>query len=87
VPLGSHPVASLDVGNELADFDDVTSKFMADHEWRFATTSRPVIPLVDVHIRAADTRTTHTNQHFVVSNGRNGNVAELETWTGVVFYE
>ena len=85
--LGRHPVSDLHVGDELADFDDFPGELMANDERRFASAARPVIPLVDVHVSAADTGATHLDQDLVVQNRRHRNIGQLEAGTSVMFDE
>ena len=44
----------------------------------FTRPLRPRVPIVDVHVGAADAGAAHLDQHFVVANRRLGNVLQNE---------
>src|SRR5688572_27397877 len=85
--LSRHAVANLHVGDELANFDDVTGEFVSDDKRRFAAAARPFVPLVDVDVGATDPGSTHADEDFVVENGGYWDVGQLESRTGVMFHE
>jgi hypothetical protein len=87
VAFRRYAIANLHVGDQLPDFGDVSGKLVPDHKRWPAASPCPVIPLVDVHIRAADARAPHANEDFVVEDLGNRDVGQLETRTGVMFYE
>jgi len=79
--IGGHAIAFVDVSNQLAHACDVTRELVADGEGRAATVLRPLVPVVDVHVGAAHAGATHANQHFVVADLGDGNVAHRESGT------
>jgi len=60
---------------------------MPDDKWWLATPARPVVPFVDVDVRAAHSGPAHLDKNFVIEDRRNRDVHELEPGTGVMFYE
>jgi hypothetical protein len=87
VALGGDAIAFAHVGDELACAHDLAGEFMADDERRLHAPLRPCVPVVDVHVGAADAGALHANQNFIVSNGGFGNVAECEPRCCRCFHE
>jgi hypothetical protein len=81
VSFGGDAIAFLNIGDEATDFDNVARELVTDDEGGFAARLRPVIPLVNVHVRAAHSGTPHTDQNLVVSDSRLGNIAKNESRT------
>ena len=79
VSFGRHAIAFFHVGDELADLHDFAGELVADDERRLHASLRPRVPVVDVHVGAADAGAPHANQNFIVSNGRLGNVLQTES--------
>ena len=75
VSFGRDAVAFLHVGDEASDLHDIAGEFVSDDERRLATALRPRVPVVDVHVGAADAGAPHTDQDFVVSDPRLRDIA------------
>src|SRR5690606_15092724 len=86
VPLGGHPVTDRDIRHQSADLYHVARELVSDHEWRLAASARPVVPLVDVHVGAADARAAHTDQDFVLPDYGHRYLGECETGGGVLLH-
>ena len=70
MPLGGHAVAGVHVAHERAHLHHVARELVADGERRLAAPLRPVVPLVDVDVGAADAGAAHADQHLIVTDGR-----------------
>ena len=57
-----------------ADFLDRANEFMADHHRRFDRFLRPVVPIIDMHIRAADRRLFDLDQHVIDAGRGHGHI-------------
>ena len=68
---GEHPVLA---GAE----DDVARELVADDERRAAAAARPVVPLVDVDVGAADAGAPHADQHLVVADRRLPDTSDIK---------
>jgi hypothetical protein len=74
-------IAFAHVRHERADACDVARELVPDGERRTAPILRPLVPVVDVHVGAADTGATHANQYFIVADLWDRDVAHGETRT------
>mmetsp|Transcript_59741 Transcript_59741/g.134370 ORF Transcript_59741/g.134370 Transcript_59741/m.134370 type:complete len:248 (-) Transcript_59741:59-802(-) len=67
VALAAHAVAHLEALHALADLHDRASELVTDgHALRYRLL-RPLVPVVDVHVSAADRRSIHLDEHIVVA--------------------
>ena len=57
------------------DFLDGADKFMAYDHGRFDRFLRPVVPIVDMDIRATDRRLLDLDQHFIVAGCRHRHIS------------
>ena len=79
VPLRSDAVSFLHIGDEPADLNHIAGELVPDDEGRLASTLRPCVPVVDVHVGAADSRAPDTNENFVFTNPGLLDVLQFET--------
>ena len=87
VPLGGDTVALFHIGNETPDLHDIARKLVPHNEGRLAATLCPRVPVEDVNIGAADSRASHTNQNFVLSDPRLRDILQLETGCSGFLYQ
>src|SRR5262249_4446604 len=79
VALAAHDVAGPVIHDVRADLHDPADEFVPDghrHRNRFP---RPLVPLIDVDIGAADPGPQHLNQHVVNADPRHLDVFEPES--------
>lgn len=75
VTLAADDVAAKEVADVRADFNDLADKLVADgHRYGYRLLC-PLVPLVNVNVRAADTGVVHPNQHVV----------DADRWLGDTF--
>jgi hypothetical protein len=72
-------VSLLHVGDEAADLNYLARKLVADYERRLAPSLRPGVPIVDVHVCAAHSGTSNTNQNLVLTDSGLRDILQLET--------
>jgi hypothetical protein len=87
VAFGRHTIALLHISDEAPDLDDIAGELMPHDERRLATAFCPRVPIVDVHIGAADSRASHSNQNFVLSDPRLRDILQLETGCSGFLYQ
>ena len=63
----------------VADTLDNADKFVTDGHRHRDGFLRPGVPVVDVHVGAADRRLQHPDQHVIVANFRNRHVLQPKT--------
>ena len=85
VTLGNDEIAAGEPFYMLADAIDDTDKLMPDDHRHRNCFLRPGIPVVDVHVRAADGRFQNADQHIVPADFWNGNLFEPQTRLGPCF--
>ena len=78
VSFGGDPVPGLDVLDETARLDDLSHELVSEDERRIHAVLRPVVPLMDVEIRAADARASHLDQDLAGTDLGEGHVAQGE---------
>jgi len=78
VPLGRDPVTDLHAFDEVADGDHIAGELVSADEWRPASPRSPRVPLVDVHVGAADTGAPYAYQDLVVADRRLRNFRQGE---------
>ena len=71
----------------LPDLHDVAGELVADREWWAAAALRPRIPVVDVHVGAADAGAANLDQYFVIANDRLRNITQDETRAGRLLHQ
>ena len=74
-----HAVPFAHVGHESADLHDVTREFVSHDDRRFDAPAGPIIPLVNVQVRTAHAGAADTDQYFVFSDRRFGNLGQYHT--------
>src|SRR5450631_2736547 len=82
VPLARHNVAGTNIVHSRADVHDLTAELVAYHERRVNRGSRPVVPRLDVQVRAADTRARDTDENLALTRHRLRYLGENKTWLG-----
>ena len=65
VALAADDLAGMKVRDVRADLDDLADELVADHHRHGNRLLRPGVPVVDVHVGAADAGPQHANQHVV----------------------
>jgi len=87
VALAADDVAGEEVVDVGADLNDFADKFVADGHGDFDGFLRPVVPLKNMHIRAADACISHSNQHIVNTNRRLGNILEPKSFCCLALHQ
>jgi hypothetical protein len=85
VPLAADDVAQVKVVNVRADFDDPPYELVPDNQRDRDRSLRPVVPVVDVHVGAADPRAQHLDQHIVDADLRLGHVLKPQADLAIFF--
>ena len=65
VAFAADDIAGEKIGDVGADLDDLAHEFMADRQRDGDGLLRPIVPLVNVHVGAADARAMHADQDIV----------------------
>src|SRR5688500_7212922 len=79
VPLGRDAIAFLHVGHESSNIDDVSRELVSHDERWLAPPSCPVVPVVNVYVRPADSGAPNADQYFILSDLRLGHVAKNDS--------
>ena len=86
VHFGGDEVAFLDAGHFVAYRFDRPAKLMAGNQRRMNTALRPLVPLINVQVGAADGRHFHLDQHIGGPKLRLGYFADLRARGGPRLY-
>ena len=78
-------VTGLEALHVAAGLDDLADELVADHHRRPDGLLRPGIPIVDVHIGAADRGLLDLDEHVVDAGLRHGHLREFEAGAGPEF--
>jgi hypothetical protein len=78
VALGGDVVARPDVAHVAADLDDRPGELVAERHRRRDPPRRPLVPVEDVEVGAAQARRLDADEDVVVSDRGNGRLHELE---------
>src|ERR1700691_3889481 len=70
VALDADNVSGIKIVHVGSDGGDLADKLMTNHHRHRDGSLRPIVPLEDVHIGAADAGVTHTDQNVIDANGR-----------------
>ena len=76
VPFGGHPVPLCTSVTSRPTLHDVAGEFMSDDDRRLDPPPGPVIPLVDVDVRATHAGAADANQDLVFSDRRLGDLGQ-----------
>ena len=87
VHLGGDEVAFLHGGDIFADGFDGAAEFVAGNERRMNAALRPLVPLIDVQVGAANGGDFDLHQHFVGAKCREGNFADFCAGSGLRLYD
>ena len=79
VALGRHGLADLELGDAVAQPDDLARELVADHERRLEPPLSPGVPVGDVEVGAAHARVPHGDQHLPGTGGGFPDARDLET--------
>jgi hypothetical protein len=85
VTLGRNKIADLHIRHIFANPDDIAAEFVTDDDWRLDASGCPRIPVVDVKVRAADRGGASFEENVVVTDSRDGHLAELKAGSGLGF--
>ena len=86
VHLGGNEVAFLNAGDFFAEGFDLAAELVSGDERRMNAALRPLVPLINVQVGAADGGDFDFDQHIIASKGRNLNVPDLCAGRGLRFY-
>ena len=76
VPFPADEIAGVQVRDVRADFDDLSAEFVPDDERHVNRGARPIVPVVDVQVGAANARAQHANLDVVDAGFGLGNIFE-----------
>src|SRR6185436_8656602 len=80
-------LADLHRGDVGADLNDLAEELMTDHQGRLDHRGRPVVPLLEVQVRATQSCPLDPDQHVVGADCRPGPLHELESGSCGGLYE
>ena len=80
-------LSGVEVIDVVADLDDFADEFVSDHHRHGDGPGSPVIPKVDMQIRAAERCPQNPDQDIVHANARFGNVFKPQAFAGLAFYQ
>src|SRR5688500_3742529 len=86
VAFAGNAIADLEAGNLAADLDDLAAVFVPDCHRHRDRLLRPGVPVVDVHVRAADGAALHTDQNVVRTGGGFRDVLQFDA-DGLVSFD
>src|ERR1017187_7759508 len=84
VSLAADNLAREKIGNVGADLDNLADELMAYDHGHGNGALRPVVPVVNVDVGAADGRALHANQDVVDADARLGNIFQPEAWRSLL---
>ena len=76
VSFAADNVAGMEVVHVRADFDNLSNEFMPDHHRHRNRLLRPLVPVVDMDVGAADAGVAHADEHIVDAILRFGNILQ-----------
>ena len=82
VAFAADNVAGIKVVDVGADRNDLADKFMADGHGNRDGLLRPLVPLVDMNVGAADAGIVDAHQHIVDADDRFGNIFQPQSTLG-----
>ena len=82
-----HAIAWLEARDLTADFHDLAAVFVTYRHRDGDGALGPAVPVVDVHVGAADRGALHANQNVVVADGRSRDVLQFDAGSSVRFDE
>ena len=80
VAFRADDLARVDRGDVLAQLDDFAHELMADDQTRLDGVLRPLVPRVDVEVRAADAGAEDTDEDLARTGLRLRHVLQPEAW-------
>ena len=86
VAFARHDIADPESGNIGAHPDDFAGEFMADGHRHGDGLLRPVVPVVDMHVRAANGRLFYFNEDVVIADFRLGDIVQPQPLFSIFFY-
>src|SRR4030095_3762623 len=86
VTLAAHQVSFCKTFDVTTYTIDNANKLMANGHRHWNGFLRPIIPVIDVQIRAADRGFQHSDEHIIAANLWNRNVLQPQTWLAPGFH-
>jgi hypothetical protein len=87
VPLAGHQLPELEAAHPVSELDDPAHELVADDQGHGQRALRPLVPLVDMHVRAADGGLEHADHDFSGAGARDGDALERQTGSGFLLDE
>ena len=87
VPLAGRQLPELETAHPFAERDDPAHELVAGDQRHGQRALRPLVPLVDVHVRAADGGLEHADHHFAGAGAGDGDALQRQTRSAVVLHE
>src|SRR5580692_7559760 len=73
VPFTTHDVPRIEVVDIGSNLDNLPNEFMSYGHRHLNCLLCPVVPLIDMHVRAADSGVMHAHEHVIDADYRVGN--------------
>src|SRR4029077_8892595 len=83
VAFGADDLAGIHGGDVLAKLDHLADELVADDESWFDAVLRPLVPRVDVEVRAANTRAQHADENLTGTGLGLGHVLQPQPGLGL----
>ena len=87
VPLAGRQLPDLETAHAVAQRDDPAHELVAGDQRHGQRALRPLVPLVDVHVRAADGGLEDADHHFAGAGAGDGDALERQAGAAVVLHE
>src|SRR5690242_11153709 len=85
VPFSADDLAGMKINYVRADSDDFADKLVANCHRNRDRGARPIVPVVDVDIGAANSRVRDADQNVVDADSGFGDIFEPQSWRGLAF--
>ena len=87
VPFPADQIAGMKIRHVGSDFDNLSAEFMPDDQRHVNGGARPIVPVVDVQVGAANSRAQHANFDVVDAGFGLGNIFEPQASLGAALNE
>ena len=87
VPFAAHDVPGIKIRHVRAHLHNFAHKLVPDHHRNLDGFLRPIVPLINVQIRAANPRAVHANEHVIDPDFGRFHVLEPKSGFSFAFYQ
>src|SRR5205085_7413730 len=85
VPFAADDLAGMKINHVGANSDDFSDEFVSNRHRNWDGGARPIVPVVDVDVSAADSCVSDADQNVVDANGGFGDIFEPQSRRGLAF--